>query len=209
MATTKTLSPTNQTITIDAFQGEKPDYRHIADAEGKLADAINQTITDHFAGKGNATTPVSDLSTIPMGFIGNVTLAASISPSGALRSHSLIKFGQGASQHIIIAVDQYANRIYMKRVYSGTEGAWQDMATGIYAFGGLSANNAYSFPMKAMSHAMVFIGGNSTMMYVYDGIIYGATLPSGYTAAYDNGTVTITRDNSTTFVCHGIVIGGT
>ena len=41
MATTKTLTPTNQTITIDAFQGEKPDHRHVADAETKLADAIN------------------------------------------------------------------------------------------------------------------------------------------------------------------------
>lgn len=41
MATTKTLTPTNQTITIDAFQGEKPDHRHVADAETKLADAVN------------------------------------------------------------------------------------------------------------------------------------------------------------------------
>ena len=41
MATTKTLAPTNQTITIAAFQGEKPDQRQIADAEGKLADAVN------------------------------------------------------------------------------------------------------------------------------------------------------------------------
>ena len=41
MATTKTLTPTNKTITIDAFQGEKPDHRHVADAEAKLADAVN------------------------------------------------------------------------------------------------------------------------------------------------------------------------
>lgn len=41
MATTKTLTPTNEPITIDAFQGEKPDYRHVADAEMKLADAVN------------------------------------------------------------------------------------------------------------------------------------------------------------------------
>ena len=45
MATTKTLAPTNQTITIAAFQGEKPDQRQIADAEGKLADAINALYT--------------------------------------------------------------------------------------------------------------------------------------------------------------------
>lgn len=41
MATTKTLTPTNETITIDSFQGEKPDYRHVADAETKLANAVN------------------------------------------------------------------------------------------------------------------------------------------------------------------------
>lgn len=41
MATQKTLAPTNQTITIAAFQGEKPDQRQVADAEGKLADAVN------------------------------------------------------------------------------------------------------------------------------------------------------------------------
>ena len=41
MATQKTLAPTNQTITIAGFQGEKPDQRQIADAEGKLADAVN------------------------------------------------------------------------------------------------------------------------------------------------------------------------
>ena len=34
MATTKTLTPTNQTITIQAFQGEKPDFQYISDAEG-------------------------------------------------------------------------------------------------------------------------------------------------------------------------------
>ena len=41
MATTKTLAPTNQQITIAAFSGEKPDQRQIADAETKMADAIN------------------------------------------------------------------------------------------------------------------------------------------------------------------------
>lgn len=41
MATQKTLAPTNQTITIAGFQGEKPDQRQIADAETKMADAIN------------------------------------------------------------------------------------------------------------------------------------------------------------------------
>ena len=41
MATTKTLTPTNQTITIQAFQGEKPDFQYISDAEGKIADAVN------------------------------------------------------------------------------------------------------------------------------------------------------------------------
>ena len=41
MATTKTLTPTNQTITIQAFQGEKPDFQYISDAEEKIADAVN------------------------------------------------------------------------------------------------------------------------------------------------------------------------
>lgn len=51
MATTKTLAPTNQTITIAAFQGEKPDQRQIADAEGKMADAIN-ALNSHIATTG-------------------------------------------------------------------------------------------------------------------------------------------------------------
>lgn len=64
MATTKTLTPTNQTITIDAFQGEKPDHRHVADAEGKLADAIN-ALNSKLATKFNETriTSVADLVT--------------------------------------------------------------------------------------------------------------------------------------------------
>ena len=59
MATQKTLAPTNQTITIAAFQGEKPDQRQIADAEGKLADAVNALNSNTpivFCPTGNATT---------------------------------------------------------------------------------------------------------------------------------------------------------
>ena len=39
-ATTKTLTPTNQTISIPAFT-DKPDNRLQADSTGKLADAVN------------------------------------------------------------------------------------------------------------------------------------------------------------------------
>lgn len=55
MATTKTLTPTNQTITIDAFQGEKPDHRHVADAETKLADAVNALNSQLFTNKADTT----------------------------------------------------------------------------------------------------------------------------------------------------------
>ena len=41
MATTKTLTPTNQVITIPDFT-DKPDNRLQADSAGKLADAVNQ-----------------------------------------------------------------------------------------------------------------------------------------------------------------------
>jgi len=57
MATTKTLAPTNQTITIAGFQGEKPDQRQIADAEGKLADAVNalnSQIAAYYAPSGSS-----------------------------------------------------------------------------------------------------------------------------------------------------------
>ena len=66
MATTKTLTPTNQTITMAAFQGEKPDQRQIADAEGKLADAVNalnSQITS--VSKANGTANTTYCSSVP------------------------------------------------------------------------------------------------------------------------------------------------
>lgn len=61
MATTKTLQPTNQQITIAAFSGEKPDQRQIADAETKMADAINAVNSQISIKVGTNFTTVSDL----------------------------------------------------------------------------------------------------------------------------------------------------
>lgn len=73
MATTKTLTPTNQTITIAGFQGEKPDQRQVADTEGKLADAINalnsqlvKTVKVTYTPSSNIAAGESGMFTVPV-----------------------------------------------------------------------------------------------------------------------------------------------
>lgn len=53
-ATTKTLTPTNQTISIPAFT-DKPDNRLQTDSTGKLADAVN-ALSEHFVMPSSWTT---------------------------------------------------------------------------------------------------------------------------------------------------------
>ena len=72
MATTKTLTPTNQTITMAAFQGEAPDQRQIADAEGKLADAVNAVHSSITANNLGSFSTLSDLQTALLAAAQNV-----------------------------------------------------------------------------------------------------------------------------------------
>lgn len=208
MATSKTIKPTNVSISIPAMT-DVPDASVFSNCVDKLVDGVNTLQDDHFTAKGSAQSPVSDLSTIPLGFVGNITMAAALSPSGNTRSHSLIKWGLSQNRYHILAIDQYENRMYLYENYDGTPKGWREIPTHVYEFGGTSSNSSFSFPMANLSHAIVCIGNTMFSLYNYEGTIYDNTLPTGYTAAISNGIVTITRSTSTTFIIHGIVIGGT
>ena len=108
---------TNEGYVLDARQGKA------------LNDSIT-TINNRFTSMGTAADPVTDLSTIPLGFVGNVVLAASVSPSGVLRAHSLIKIGTNIStRYTIIATDQYDYVSYTYDMYEGTSKGWEQIVT--------------------------------------------------------------------------------
>ena len=172
-----------------------------------IIDTNIGTLNNRFAARGSSQSPVTDLSTIPLGFVGNVTIAAAVSPSGNLRSHSVIKWGLNSTRFNILAIDQYQNRMFLYEIYDGTDKGWREIPTDVYSFGGLSSNRTFSFQMKNSCHAQVYIGAKTFMIYLYNNTIYGDTLPSGYTASFSNNMITITRDNDTAYYCHGLVLG--
>lgn len=133
MATQKTLAPTNQVITIDAFQDEKPDYRHVADAEGKLADAVN-ALNSKMANPPNvAYTSVTGTSqaqfetALTTALNGMVTGEARVCSAYANYSQSLTNGGQG----VAFLVKQQSTVWWCFIVYAGgvragyyTNNAW-------------------------------------------------------------------------------------
>lgn len=130
MATTKTLAPTNQTITIDVFQGEKPDHRHIADAEGKLADAVNalnSQMAKHIKLDSNDTTWANiwaKLNTLSNGETATFTSTASAATS-ALTGNARSTTMQGivsrySSSQFEFLVKYPANQFLMFRVASAS-----------------------------------------------------------------------------------------
>ena len=107
MATTKTLTPTNQTITIDAFQGEKPDHRHVADAETKLADAVN-ALNSQIAGYGSSkiyTVGANQSITIPMTGFGVWLIFRSYAPNIVfVKANGDVESAVGNATHISVSV---------------------------------------------------------------------------------------------------------
>ena len=99
---------------------------------GKVLDArqgkaLNDIINTHFGSLGSSTTPVTALEDIPLNRIGNVVLDSSVSPSGYTRSHSIIKWGLSTTRYHILAIDQYANKMYLFENYDGTLVGWRSI----------------------------------------------------------------------------------
>ena len=92
MATTKTLAPTNQTITIAAFSGEKPDQRQIADAETKLADAINAVNSQLGGLIGNRTTASG---------ANNNTLIINLESTTSTKEYIILGYGISTGQQLV------------------------------------------------------------------------------------------------------------
>ena len=91
-------------------------------------NALNDNINGHFGSLGSTSNPVTDLTTIPLNWVGNAVLDASVSASGAKRAHSLVKYGSNVSTRFnIIAVDQYANKVYAYSMYDGTSNGWHSL----------------------------------------------------------------------------------
>ena len=181
---------------------------NVTAASGGGLNIVDSKIDSHFGPVGSSSNPVTSRDSLPLNWVGNAILDSSISPSGVTRTHSVIKFGLSDNAYVIIAVDRYANKMYMfERYDASTIYGWKEFTTGLASFGGTSSNRKFSFSMTNANHAQVYIGNSAFALYVYNDTVYDTGIPSGYTASFSNGTLTITRNNDTTFVCHGFVIG--
>ena len=95
---------------------------------------ISNLESSHFGSLGNVSNPVTSRNSIPLNWVGNVVFDSSVSPSGTTRSYSVIKFGLNATRYFIIAIDQYANKMYLFENYDETIRDWRRIDPE-YAFG--------------------------------------------------------------------------
>ena len=136
------LESANLQDALDEVYYHVSDYNEIKTAIGSTAltttaqtikAAINEVkndINSHFLTLGTSSNPITDLDDIPLNSIGNVTLDASVSPSGVLRSHSYWKAGTETysnDRYTIVAIDQYDFRVYMYDMYESTSKGWRVM----------------------------------------------------------------------------------
>ena len=80
-----------------------------------LIDAVNEekeSLDNHFGSFGTSDNPITNLNDLPLNSLGNVVLAASISPAGVLRAFSFWKGGTDEEdRYIVVAVDQYDHKL--------------------------------------------------------------------------------------------------
>ena len=224
MATTKTLTPTNQTITMAAFQGEKPDQRQIADAEGKLADAINALNSQLFTNKAD-TTLIDLVKTFNVGTynfrLDNAT-DAPISSGGVV--YKVVKtHGTNDTRCVITAMPMAANSpVYSAYVgQNATSITWTQLALASELDDRIppklkiarNPNNATSFEFdiekssNSYTYFLLVGGWESTSVFLYLGFIStanavtlnkmaGSTVP-GIAGTYNGSKLTITVTNTT------------
>lgn len=98
------------------------------EATRDYADSAVSTMEgNHFGTLGSSSDPITSRNSIPLNWIGNVVFDASVSPSGLKRSHSVIKWGLNSTRYCILAIDQYANKMYLFENYDGTIIAWRSI----------------------------------------------------------------------------------
>ena len=99
MATTKTLTPTNQTISIPELS-DSPDMSVPAEAISKEADAIN-ALSEHIEYVATGT-EISNLDNVPLNAKGRISLAGAVSPSGNSLNCSFLCIGSANYRTITI-----------------------------------------------------------------------------------------------------------
>ena len=148
------LESTNLQDALDEVYYHVSDYNEIKGVIGSgslattaqtLVGAINEVkaYTDsHFQMLGTASDPVTSLNSLPLNSIGHVVLDASISPAGVLRAYSYWKSGTNVStRYTILAVDQYAFKMYMYDMYDDTSKGWKLITDSSNIKGGTIATN--------------------------------------------------------------------
>lgn len=119
MATTKTLTPTNQAITLAAFT-EKPDNRTNVTNDDKLADAVNTLNSNFTSFLGNDV--ISDCnSETATGFKKAINSTENTPYSG----HFVVfTFQYNQNEMIQFALSTTANALYF-RYYNGSWQSWK------------------------------------------------------------------------------------
>ena len=125
MATTKTLTPTNQAITLAAFT-EKPDNRTNVTNDDKLADAVNALNSKSFDRPENSTNfnNISVAGAYCFSWIQNgTTYNRPVNQGGLL----VVSIGYGAET----MAQQYTDtngKVYARGYHDGAWTAWQELA---------------------------------------------------------------------------------
>ncbi len=126
MATTKTLTPTNQTITLAAFT-EKPDNRINVTNDDRLADAVNalnSKIETDYLGKD---VPIygGDVDSLTTGFVYTSSEATNI-PASGIWIIVTISYVNGAMQ-FAARRNSSTNILYFRHRNSSTWIAWSEI----------------------------------------------------------------------------------
>lgn len=197
MATSKTLTPTNVTISIPEFT-DQPDQRVNSNGIDKLADAVN-ALNTHV--ENLSATTISNLSDVPVNSQGRLTFNAGVSPTGSQLAANYQCYGSSTRRTITIT-DVGGSSDYVSYYNGSSWTTWKrlssivsDTASGTTdGYGFISSGKAItsrkilsarvSTPTTGIAATPVQIGTNWQFLCT--------TIDNGYIKPYTSSSVTVT-----------------
>jgi len=212
MATSKTLTPTNQTISIPEMT-DTPDQSVNSNALSKIADAINELAATDIFSVGTAIPENADLNSytsLGTYYSSNAARSATLSHTpftdGGFRLF-VFPIGPNGRIHIIIP---NANPVLMYfRRYDGTNfSAWSELNNDMHVFKTeytATGVSSVTFDVPAGRHAVVLYAAHMSSLFNNDNSftnIYSggdSFADAGFTITKSGSTYTLTRTNGTRF----------
>ena len=165
MATSKTIIPTNQTVSIPAL-ADVPDISVVSDALDKTIDAIN-TLDTHTAMKYDSThTPTELYESAPVGFsVVRVTAGKTGNPT-ATGDWNIMQFKPDNYNDygVQIACQTNSAQLWLRRLYAGTWTAWIEYATATQLNKKMTGS-VQDFYQSNVAHTITFDGSASSRAF--------------------------------------------